>query len=89
MVMPRTAFGDFDHEGDTMDVIPGFAGITAHTGLYKEQSMPRSFIGLTLFAFAGVMSAQTTDIATVIKRVSENCDKIESFTAKLDARYHD
>lgn len=49
--------------------------------------MYRSLIVSALLSGAGVISAYATDLAAIIQKVSENCDKIESFTADAEMRY--
>jgi outer membrane lipoprotein-sorting protein len=38
-------------------------------------------------AAAGVISTHATDLATIIQKVSENCEKIQSFNADVAVRY--
>jgi outer membrane lipoprotein-sorting protein len=44
------------------------------------------FISALASAMA-ILSVYATDMATIISKVSENCDKIESFSADASVRY--
>jgi hypothetical protein len=45
-----------------------------------------AFVSIALAA-AGVFSAHATDLATIIQKVSENCEKIQSYSAEVNVRY--
>jgi hypothetical protein len=49
--------------------------------------MNRIAIVSAALAAAGVISAHATDLATIIQKVSENCEKIQSFNAEVRVRY--
>jgi len=49
--------------------------------------MRRSILLFTLVSATAVLSAHATDMATIITIVSDNCDKIESFSADGIVRY--
>ncbi len=49
--------------------------------------MNRIAIVSAAIAAAGVISAHATNLAAVIQKVSENCEKIQSYHADVEARY--
>jgi hypothetical protein len=50
--------------------------------------MKRIAIITALLTAAGVISAHATDLAAIIQKVSENCERIQSFNADIEVRYH-
>jgi hypothetical protein len=50
--------------------------------------MKRTVILTAMLAAAGVFSAHATNLAAIIQKVSGNCDKIQSFNADIEVRYH-
>jgi hypothetical protein len=53
----------------------------------KGSIMNRSLLVSTFIWAAWVMSSHATDLAAIISKVSENCDKINSYSADADVRY--
>jgi hypothetical protein len=49
--------------------------------------MNRISIVSAALAVAGVISAHAANLATIIQKVSENCEKIQSFHADVQVRY--
>jgi hypothetical protein len=49
--------------------------------------MNRIAIVSAVLAAAGVFSTHATNLATIIQKVSENCEKIQSFNAEVRVRY--
>ena len=50
-----------------------------------NRSMVLAAAFLTVF---GAVAAHCTDLAAVIAKVSENCDRIRSYEADAEVRYH-
>jgi hypothetical protein len=53
----------------------------------KGSTMNRSLLVSTFISAAWVMSSYATDLAAIISKVSENCDKINSYSADANVRY--
>jgi hypothetical protein len=49
--------------------------------------MNRRTAAAALFTCAGIMTAWPYDLAAIIARVSENCDKIVSYNADAQVNY--
>ena len=49
--------------------------------------MNRIAIVSAFVSMVGVLSSFATDLAAIIQKVSENCNKIQSFSADAEVRY--
>jgi hypothetical protein len=53
----------------------------------RRETMKRIAIVSALLAAVGAIAVQATTLAAIIQKISENCDKIQSYSADVRVRY--